>query len=241
MTTAFAFKDSTVAYIQKVYAWLLVGIGLALGAGYWGLTAGSSGTVKVDDVERTVPFSVSLAYNHPLVSALVFLGMALLAGMVRRMPGVNALAYFMFTAFTGIFLGPCVYIAQLKAAHGGTLSANPVRDAAALTIVAFVSLSAYTRISRRDFSYLGGALFTGLLVLIGAMVLGLFFHSTIFELAISSVAVILFSLYILFDTWRIIDDKDQDDAIGHALQLFLDIANIFIHLLRILGVSTKSD
>ena len=76
----------------------------------------------------------------------------------------------------------------------------------------------------------------GLWVVIGAMVLGFFFHSAALQLAIASVGVLLFCGYILFDTSRMLRGRRLgSDAVGAALGLFLDVVNLFLFLLRILS------
>jgi FtsH-binding integral membrane protein len=120
------------------------------------------------------------------------------------------------------------------ASNGQTLDPSPVRDAFLLTGAAFVGLSGYTLVSKRDFSNLGAALTIGLFVLIGATLLGLFVHAAVFHLAVASVGVLLFAGYILYDT-SVIMRQGEGDAVGAALRLFLDIVNLFLLLLRILS------
>jgi len=140
-----------------------------------------------------------------------------------------------------LFIGPSLFIAQLKATSGNTLSSNPVRDAGVLTIVSFIGLTIYAARSKRDFSTWGAALNTGLWVLIGAMILNIFVGSSVVGLAISSVAVLVFAGYIIYDTHSILRMSRGDDALGDALNLFLDVLNLFLHLLRILSSGFKKD
>jgi modulator of FtsH protease len=129
-----------------------------------------------------------------------------------------------------------LFFAKLAASHGQTLDTSPVRDAFLLTGAAFTGLSGYVLISRKNFSFLGAALSMGIWVILGAMILGMFLHSAAFHLAIASVGVLLFCGYILFDTSRILHEPD-DDPVGAALRLFLDVVNLFVFLVRILGSS----
>jgi FtsH-binding integral membrane protein len=89
-------------------------------------------------------------------------------------------------------------------------------------------------ISSKNFSYLGGALSMGLFVVIGASLLNLFVGSSVVSLAISSVAVLLFGAFVLYDTSRLLH-SDEEDAVGGAIQLYLNFLNIFLALLRILS------
>ena len=158
---------------------------------------------------------------------------------LRRAPGINVVALFGYTLITGIFLAPALFIAQLYASQGATLDASPVRDAFLLTGLAFTGLSGYVLLSRKDFSFMGAALNMGLWIIIGASILGIFLHSAVLSLAIASVGVLLFCGYILYDTSRILNARSENDAVGAALRLFLDVVNLFMFLLRILSSSRE--
>jgi modulator of FtsH protease len=69
----------------------------------------------------------------------------------------------------------------------------------------------------------------------------MFLHSSALSLAVASVSVLLFSGYILYDTSRILRAGEEDDAVGAALRLFLDVVNLFLALLRILSASRRSN
>jgi modulator of FtsH protease len=90
-------------------------------------------------------------------------------------------------------------------------------------------------LSKRDFSFLGGALSMGLWVLIGASLIGLFVGGNAFSLAIASVGVLLFGGFVLYDTSRMLRDPSNRDPVGAAIGLYLNFLNIFIFLLRILS------
>ena len=117
-----------------------------------------------------------------------------------------------------------------------------MRDAFLLTAITFGGLTGYCFVTKRDFSFMGAALSTGLWVVIGASLLGFFFHSTALSLAVASVAVILFAGYILYDTSRILRSGAvaTGDAVSAALSLFLDVINLFLALLRILSSQRRN-
>lgn len=238
-STYFTASDE-LSYLRKVYAWLVVGILTAGAAGYTTLNFGTAVDMEIGGTHVSVPPLTAMMANHGIFFGLGLIGLAFVAGFVRKVPGLNLLAYFGITSLSGAFCAPAIVLAQAHAKAGLTMSSNPVRDAFALTLTAFVGLSAYTLVSRRDFSAMGAFLWTGLLVVIGASILGIFLQSRAYDLAVSSVAVLLFTGYILFDTSRLLHDSKRDDAIGDALHLYLDVLNLFVHLLRILGGKSKS-
>ncbi len=106
----------------------------------------------------------------------------------------------------------------------------------------FVGLSLYALISRKDFSFLKGFVWTGL---IGVIVLGLsnyfFFESGMLSLTISGISVLLFSAFILYDTSSVLRDYPNDEYIAAALTLYLDVFLLFEHLLVLFGVLGGDD
>ncbi len=87
--------------------------------------------------------------------------------------------------------------------------------------------------TKKDFTVMGKALFIVLIVIVAASLLNLFFQSSIVNLAISAVAAILFSFYILYDTQNIIRGNYETPIEG-AVALYLDFVNLFVSLLNIL-------
>lgn len=233
-------ESSPLAYVRQVYAWLFVGVLITIGAAWGALNIGVPVTVTIDKQLVSVPPLVAAIVQHPMAAGLLFLALVVMAGISRKLKGLNAVAFLGTTAFSGVFIGPAVFAANLKASMGNTLSSHPVRDAGILTVLAFTGLTGYVFASKRDFSAWGSVLMTGLMVLIGAMFLSIFVGSNALSLAISSVAVLLFAGFIVFDTWRILNVSERDDAIGDALNMYLNVLNIFLSLIRIFGSSSSS-
>jgi modulator of FtsH protease len=224
---------SAAQYLRRVYLYFTGGIAVAIGGALIALYAGKPVEVGAG---VSLPPIVAFAIEHWIVALLAYFGAFMVASFVRRSPGLNVAALGAYTFVTGLFLAPMLFFAQLAATHGQTLDASPVRDAFLLTGAAFTGLSGYVFISRKNFSFLGAALSMGIWVILGAMILGMFLHSAAFQLAIASVGVLLFCGYILFDTSRILHEPD-DDPVGAALRLFLDVVNLFVFLVRILASS----
>lgn len=223
------------SHVRKVYAWLLFGVVLTCGTAVATLNVGDPVTTTFDKMTVSVPPLVAAVIEHPYVATFLFLGLAMASVVARRAKSAQVPLYVFFTLFTGIFIGPTIFIAQLAASEGHTISGHPLRDALALTGLTFGGLTGYVFVSKRDFSAWGSFLMTGLWVLIGAMFLAIFLGSSALNLAISSVAVLLFAGFMVFDTWRVLNASDYDDPIGDALNLYLDLLNLFAHLLRILA------
>ncbi len=103
------------------------------------------------------------------------------------------------------------------------------------TGVIFLGLSAYALTTRRDFSFLGGMLFVGMLVILVAALANIFLAIPAMTLAVSSIIIVLMSGFILYDTSRIIHGGETN-YIMVTVSLYLSIYNIFINLLAILGI-----
>lgn len=180
--------------------------------------------------------AVAMAVNAPYMGfwpMLVAFGMLFAISKFRN-SAWGILLVFGFTGLLGFSLGPILSY-YMSTASG----AQTVVMAAGLTGVIFLSLSGYTLVSKKDFSFMAGFLMTGMWVVIGAMLLmfvgGFFgFHVSGFSLAISSAIVILMSGFILYDTSNIIHGGETNYIMA-TVSLYLSIYNLFVSLLSILG------
>ena len=111
--------------------------------------------------------------------------------------------------------------------------------AALLTAAIVVALTVYAFTTKTDFTVCGGLLFTALTALFFASILSIFFYSRIVTIIISACSVVLFSIYLIFDTQLILGKGELkltvDDYIFAAMNLYIDIIRIFLELLKIFG------
>ncbi|CAM3391047.1 Bax inhibitor-1/YccA family protein [Campylobacter upsaliensis] len=156
--------------------------------------------------------------------------LGLLFGLMykKKEAPLNLILLFAFTFVSGLTLTPLL-ISVLALPTGGVI----VAQAFALTTVAFGGLSIFAMNTKKDFTMMGKALFIVLIVVVAASLLNLFFQSSLLNLAVSAVAAILFSFYILYDTQNIIRGNYETPIEG-AVALYLDFVNLFISLLNIL-------
>ena len=181
---------------------------------------------------------VSMAINAPymgFIPMLVAFGMLFAISRFRN-SAWGILLVFGFTGLLGFSLGPILNAYMATAAGTQT-----VVTAAGLTGMIFLSLSAYTLITKKDFSFMAGFLITGMWVVVGAMLLmfvGSMFglHVSGLHLALSAAVVFLMSGFILFDTSRIIHGGETNYIMA-TVSLYLSIYNIFVSLLSILGAA----
>ena len=226
-------------FVRRVYVLLTLGIFFAAAGGMAALYAGAPVAIGEREGSILVPPVVAFELQHGFVMLAVFFGAFFAANFARTRPGLNLVGLFGFTFITGLFLAPSIFIAQSMATAGQTLDPSPVRDAFLLSAITFSGLTGYCFVTKRDFSFMGAALSTGLWVVIGASLLAMLFHSSALSLAVASVSVLLFAGYILYDTSRILR-AGGGDAVGAALSLFLDVINLFLALLRILSAQRRN-
>lgn len=111
-------------------------------------------------------------------------------------------------------------------------------QAAGMTMGIFMGLTIFTFKSKYDFSWMGGILFT---ILWGMLLFSLASALLGFSMGIlySYLGATLFSFYIVFDTHRLMNELDYDEYIEACIQLYLDILNLFLKILKILSKLKK--
>ncbi len=142
---------------------------------------------------------------------------------------------FAFTGFLGYGLGP-ILNAYLTLANGDVLIAS----ALGTTALAFVGLSAFALVTRKDFSFLSGFLVVGFFVLMGAVLLAWLFDLSGFHLAISCGFVLFACAAILWQTSAIIHGGETNYILA-TITLYVQIYNLFISLLHIFGAFGSDD
>lgn len=177
--------------------------------------------------------TLSVFLRMPPMTYLISIGGAFLLMWLVLPRTANSAAglgvVFGITGLMGFALGPILNL--YLALPGGP---QIVATALGGTGVIFLGLSGYALTSRRDFSFLGGFLFVGLLVVIAAALANIFFAVPALSLAVSAAIVLLMSGFILFDTSRMVNGG-MDNYIVATVSLYMNIFNLFISLLQLLG------
>lgn len=176
----------------------------------------------------TQPALLGFVAQHPFISAIAtFVPLIAAQSMRDRFPANIGLTL-AFTFAEGVFLAP--YLLFMESRQPGI-----VGQTALLTGSTFAVLTAYAFVTRRDFSAWGSFLVTGLWVLIGTSLLNMFFHNQTAGLWIAGVGTLLFSGLLVFDTWRLRNVYGPNDYVLAAVQIYLDLLNLFLFILRLLG------
>jgi modulator of FtsH protease len=183
----------------------------------------------------TLAFSAFTAYltvDMPLNMILHFgalIGALVISFMMSKVAnsGWGIVLAFAFTGLLGVTIGPIVghYIGM-----GG---AETVTTALSLTAFAFLGLSGFALVTKKDFSFLSSFLTVGFFVILGAVILSFFIQSSVFALAISGAIVLFASAAILYETGAIVNGG-QTNYILAAVSLYASIYNMFMSLLHLL-------
>ena len=184
----------------------------------------------------TAGISMKLNLPHPglLLTLGGYFGLLFLTTKFRHRD-LGIAFVFALTGFMGYTLGP-ILDAYLALANGTQL----VMTAMGATAAIFLSLSTYVRITRKDFSFMGGFLLAGIIVAFVAGLSAIFFEVPGLSLVVSSVFVMLMAGLILFQTSSIIHGGETNYIMA-TVTLYVSIFNLFTSLLHLLGFMSGDD
>lgn len=197
-------------------------------------------TLLFSAVTASITMALNVSYGATIFMSL---GALALVWFVLPRTANSAAGIWVVFAFTGLLgagLGPLLnhYLAM---SNGGMIVAQALGG----TALVFFTLSGYVLATGKDFSFMRGFLITGLIcllvVMLGSIVMSFFGVAVSgLSLAISAVAVVLFSGFILYDTSRIVNGGESNYLMA-TTALYLDIYNLFVHLLHLIGVFSGDD
>ncbi|XP_050412624.1 protein lifeguard 4 [Patella vulgata] len=160
-----------------------------------------------------------------LVAFIGTLGVLFALMWKRQETPTNYILLAVFTVFEAYTVGVVVTM----------YTVSSVIEAAVLTLGVTVALTLYTLQSKRDFSSWGAGLFAFLWILILAGFLQIIFPSVIMDKMIAIGGATLFSMFIIFDTHMMMHKLSPEEYILASVNLYLDILNLFFHILRLVG------
>jgi len=140
-----------------------------------------------------------------------------------------------FTFFMGLMLSRLIAVV-LGFKNGPSL----VMTAFGGTAAVFFVMASLSTMIKRDISGMGKWLFVGALVIMFGAIINVFVGSSIGMLVISTLAIAVFSLYMLYDLKQIVDGGETN-YITATLALYLDVFNVFQSLLALLGLTSGDD
>ena len=182
--------------------------------------------------------SASVAYRLPAPGMILTLAgyFGLLFAIHKMQNSAWALpAVFALTGFMGYTLGPL--LTHSLALPGG---AQTVSLALAATGATFLSLSAYVLLTRRDFSFMGGFLFCGMVIALVAGIAAMVIEIAALGLAVSAMVALLSAGLILFETSRIVNGGENNYVLA-TVGLYVSVFNLFTSLLSLFGIGGSGD
>ena len=156
------------------------------------------------------------------------------AKMARSANGIWVV--FGITGLLGFALGPILNM-YLSLPNGPQIVGTALGGTGAI----FLGLSGYALTTRKDFSFLGGFLMTGFIVVLLAALANIFLAIPALSLTISAAVILIMSGFILYDTSRMVREGASANYLVMTVSLYLSIFNIFISLLQILGFAGGDD
>lgn len=147
--------------------------------------------------------------------------------------GWALVAVFGLTGFMGYTLGP-ILTRYSGMANGGEI----IGMALAATGVTFLALSAYVLTTRKDFSFMGGFLFAGMVIAVLASIGAMVFSMPALGMAVSAIVALLSAGLILFETSRIVNGGETNYVMA-TVSLFVSLFNLFTSLLSLFGIGSN--
>ena len=178
----------------------------------------------------TQPALFTTVGRHPFITFICALVPLYMAMRNHRTFPQNLGFTFLFTFIEGIWISPLLVLYE-------RMQPGVLGQAGLLTLTTFGVLSLYAILSRRDFSAWGGFFMIGLWVLIATSLLNMFFRNPTASLWLAAGTIFVFGGLLVFDTWRIVRSGayGEDDYVPAAVQIYLDLLNIFLAVLQLLG------
>jgi modulator of FtsH protease len=173
----------------------------------------------------------AVVVQHPMAATLLMLGAVIglqFAVIKNRNSSLGVVLLLLMTGILGWWMGPLLSMA-LTLANGGQLIAY----AAAGTGVIFFGMGAIATTTKRDFSFMGKFLFVGMIALLLAMLANMFLQIPALALTISTLVIVVFSLFLLYDLQRIIRGGETNYVMA-TTGVYMSLFNIFANLLYLL-------
>ncbi|ADG24282.1 carrier/transport protein [Legionella pneumophila 2300/99 Alcoy] len=172
---------------------------------------------------------------NPLLMIVGVYGLMFLTQALRNSVW-GLVSVFAFTGFLGYTIGPLLNYYITGFSNGPQIVATALGG----TGMIFFALSGYALTTKKDFSYLGGFLFVGVMVALLAMIAGIFIQIPALQLVISAAFVLISSGLILLQTSAIIHEGETNYIMA-TIGLFVSIYNLFVSLLNLLSAFSGRD
>ena len=221
-TTSVAGAERVTAFLRKVYGWMFVGLGITASVAY--AVTGTPAVFRAVFGNPILFFGLIIAE----LGVVVFL-----SARVQKLAPTTAAALFVaYSALNGVTLAGILFL----------YTQQSIFSTFVVTAGMFGALALFGTMTKRSLAGLGQFAFMGLIGVLLASLVGMFWHSSGLQFGISIVGVIVFTALTAWDAQRLKqwavstpDGQTGSFAIVGALSLYLDFVNLFLFLLRFLG------
>ena len=199
---------------------------------YWLLALSMIPTVLGSWVGMQMGFSWFAA--NPFIGFMVFMGVAFgffYAIEKTKNSGLGVVLLLAFTFFMGLMLSRLLGGILGNFRNGSQLIAMAFGG----TALVFFGMATLASTMKRDISGMGKWLFVGLIGIIVASVANIWLQMPALMMTVSVLAVLIFSAYMLYDLKRVVDGGETN-YVTATLAIYLDVYNVFVHLLSLLGI-----
>ncbi len=185
----------------------------------------------------TAAFAMALDLRGPgpLLTLVGYFGLLFAVHKLQN-SAWGILAVFALTGFMGFTLGPIVSLYLKMFSNGHQLVMMALGGSGAI----FLGLSTYALTSRRDFSFMGGFLFAGVMVAFLTGLAAVFLHIPALSLAVSAMFVLLMSAAILYQTSALVHGGETNYLLA-TVSLYVSLYNLFLSLLQLLGFANGEE
>jgi uncharacterized protein len=216
-----AGAERVTAFLRAVYGWMAVGLAITAVVAYYVASSDWAGMIAAN---RWLLFALFIAQIGVVVT--------LSAGASRLAPGTATLLFLGYSALTGVTLSFILLV----------YTGQSIATTFVVTAAMFGALALYGTTTSRSLAGWGQFLFMGLIGVVLASLLGLFWHNDALQFLISFVGVIVFTGLTAYDAQRlkalalaVPEGQAGSYAIAGALSLYLNFVNLFLSLLRFTG------
>lgn len=220
-----SFSDTRIrhGFIKKTYS--IISLQLLL------TTAITVAIMFIEDVKMWFHTNVWFLYVCMACTFVIVLVLACCESVARSYP-VNMILLILFTIFESFLVGTI----------SSVYDTETVLIAVGITAVVVIAITIFAFQTKYDFTGMGTYLFVFSIVLLAFGFLTIFLHSKILNLVYAALGAVLFSFYLVFDTQLMLGGKHKysispEDYIMAALNLYIDIIQLFLMILRLVGAA----
>lgn len=224
--SSMSFSDVSIraGFIRKVYSILLCQLAVTI--------AFICFFLYCEPVKKYSLSHPGIFYGALAVTFVTMIAMACCENVRRTFP-TNFIFLCLFTVCEGYLLG----------AVSSVYSKDEVLMAAGITAVVVLAITIFAFQTKYDFTMMGGFLFVALIILICFGILAIIFRSRVVNIVYASLGALLFGLYLVYDTQIMMGGGKMysispEEYIFAALNLYLDIINMFLYILQLVSAAS---